>query len=134
MCAEQKGQRPRKVNSVDERVRDESDDSDDSYCYGITYSETVNKKVNSVRGPFTEVKVNNTPITLLADSGSSVNILDETDYRKIGRPKVRKMKRGKLVPYGGQNSLKEQNRSTEGCSKLKRSRRHDKFRKEWSQH
>ena len=106
MCPERKGQRPRKVNSVDERVCDESDDSDDSYCYGITYSETVNKKVNSVRGPFTEVKVNNTRITLLADSGSSVNILDETDYRKIGRPKVTKMKRGKLVPYGGQNSLK----------------------------
>ena len=66
MCPEHKVQRPRKVNSVDEKGHDESDDSDDSYNYGISYSDTVNKKVNSVRVPFTDVKVNDTPITQIA--------------------------------------------------------------------
>ena len=39
---------------------------------------------------------------MLVDSGSSVNILDEEDYTKVGRPRLRKKNKSReLVPYGG---------------------------------
>ncbi|KAK3085057.1 hypothetical protein FSP39_023610 [Pinctada imbricata] len=70
------------------------------YCYGIKIEGEL--MVNKIEGPFVDVKVNEVKSKFLVDSGSSVNILDETDYVKIGRPKLRsKDKKNKLVPYGG---------------------------------
>ncbi|XP_062593849.1 uncharacterized protein LOC134255342 [Saccostrea cucullata] len=57
---------------------------------------------NRVKGPYAEVSVNKHKLKLLVDSGSSVNILDEADYIKVGRPKLRRRKEHcELVPYGG---------------------------------
>jgi hypothetical protein len=64
------------------------------------------KIVRAAKGPYTEVQLNGTKLTLLADSGSSVNILDKSSYQKVGKPWLTKMKRGKLIPYGEQSSLK----------------------------
>jgi hypothetical protein len=38
------------------------------------------------------VKFNDLEVKLLLDSGTSVNILDEITYKKIGKPKLRKGK------------------------------------------
>ena len=39
---------------------------------------------------------------MLVDMGSSVNILDEEEYSKVGRPRLlEKNKSRELVPYGG---------------------------------
>ncbi|KAK3088256.1 hypothetical protein FSP39_016655 [Pinctada imbricata] len=98
-----KGRGSGHVRSVEEDPDLEAD-SDDSYCYVVRLSET--EDVCAVKGPYTKVKVNGVELTLLADSDSSVNILDESSYCKVGKPKLAKMRKGKLVPYGGGNSLK----------------------------
>ena len=51
------------------------------------------------------MKLNDFDVKLLLDSGSSVNILDEMTYRKIGKPKLRKGK-AVLTPYGGNGTIK----------------------------
>ncbi|KAK3105801.1 hypothetical protein FSP39_006028 [Pinctada imbricata] len=98
-----KGRGSGHVRSVEEDPDSEAG-SDDSYCYVVRFSET--EDVCAVKGPYTKVKVNGVELTLLAESGSSVNILDESSYCKVGKPKLAKMRKGKLVPYGGGNSLK----------------------------
>ena len=72
----------RNIDSV-KAVNMESDSDSDSYCYGIKLLNLDN--VNSIKGPCATVKLNDVSTKLLIDSGSSVNILDEFDYGKIGK-------------------------------------------------
>jgi hypothetical protein len=72
----------RNIDSV-KAVNMESDRYSDSYCYGIKLLNLDN--VNSIKGPCATVKLNDVSTKLLIDSGSSVNILDEFDYGKIGK-------------------------------------------------
>ena len=94
----------RNTDSV-KAVNKESDSDSDSYCYGIKLLNLNN--VNSIKGPCVTVKLNGVSTKLLIDSGSSVNILDEFDYGKIGKPLLlKKCSKGKLIPYGGGESIK----------------------------
>jgi hypothetical protein len=94
----------RNIDSV-KAVNMESDNDSDSYCYGIKLLNLDN--VNSIKGPCATVKLNDVSTKLLIDSGSSVNILDEFDYGKIGKLLLSKQcSKGKHNAYGGGNRLK----------------------------
>lgn len=77
------------------------DNSDSDYCYGIR----TQSEVNSLKGPFVKAKLNDYEVKLLVNRGSSVNILDETTHRRIGKPKQRKGKTT-LTLYGGKCDIK----------------------------
>ncbi|XP_062571293.1 uncharacterized protein K02A2.6-like [Saccostrea cucullata] len=105
MCRNKKPQKVRLVNKEDNN-QDYSDSDSDGYCYGVKLIGRT-ESINTVRGPYVTVNLNNKKLKLLADSGSSVNILDETDYEKIGEPALHKGKtHGKLVPYGVKDTIK----------------------------
>lgn len=54
---------------------EENNSSDDGYCYGVRLNDTT-EHVRAVKGPYIIANANDTPVRLLVDSGSSVNILD----------------------------------------------------------
>ena len=55
-----------------------------------------------MKGPYANVTVNKHKLKLLVDSGSSVNILDEEYYAKVGRPQLReKNKSREIEPFEG---------------------------------
>lgn len=88
------------VKAIDSTTFSQND-SDSDYCYGIR----TQSEVNSLKGPFVKAKLNDCEVKLLVDSGSSVDILDETTHRRIGKPKLRKGKMT-LTPYGGKGEIK----------------------------
>ena len=47
----------------------------------------VHKDNNSSKRPFFKVRINGTLVTVMADSGSSINILDEGDFEKLKQPR-----------------------------------------------
>jgi hypothetical protein len=86
----------RTVKLDDRNAEYSNSDSDLEYCYGVQ----LTGDVNSVRGPYVTVQLNEIPTKLLADSGSSVNIIDEDDYTRIGKPKLHKRKlKGELSMF-----------------------------------
>lgn len=85
MCRSNDAHKPltMQVKAIDSSTISQ-DDSDSDYCYGIR----TLIEVNSHNGPFVEAKLNF--LKLLLDSRSSVNILDETTQRRVGRPKLQR--------------------------------------------
>ena len=64
-------------------VEDLSSDKDEVYTF------TLGTKTTSRDKPLFRIKVHDTPITIMADSGASINVLDENDYCKIpSKPKL----------------------------------------------
>ena len=59
---------------------------------------------NSRRIPTTEVKVNNKVVSMMVDTGASVNIIDTSTYEHIGKPTLSK-KDIKLYAYGQMTEL-----------------------------
>ena len=53
----------------------ETSDSEDGYIYSIGRS-------NSPSQSRFAIKINGSPVTVIADSGASVNILDEKDFQR----------------------------------------------------
>ena len=103
-----KPQRQKPVNGIAAarfQLESDSDSSDEEYTYSIT--EHAVNNVNS-KLPQTRIKLNDVECTLLLDTGTTTNILDEATYKKIGTPKlhVKKKNRPKLQPYGGGKTLK----------------------------
>ncbi|XP_062585044.1 uncharacterized protein K02A2.6-like [Saccostrea cucullata] len=73
--------------------------SDEEYTYSIQ------EQVRSVRKtPMTSLKINKRHCKLMIDTGATVNVLDETTYKYLGCPKLKRDKT-KLVPYGGGSQL-----------------------------
>ena len=67
------------VHNVSE---EESSDEDEVY----TFSRSTKALKDQ---PFYKIKVHGTPVTIMADSGASINILDETEYRRLpNRPNL----------------------------------------------
>ena len=61
---------------------DESSDEDDVYTFSLS-TKTLKDQ------PLFKIKVCDTPVTIMADSGASINILDETEYLRLpNRPKL----------------------------------------------
>ncbi|XP_055999096.1 uncharacterized protein LOC130047746 [Ostrea edulis] len=97
--------RSKKDNVKKEKVqvmtqhKDSTESDSDDYCYGI---KVVESGINRVKCPYATVSLNKHKLKLLVDSGSSVNILDEDEYVKVGSPQLLKKKGScELVPYGG---------------------------------
>ena len=82
----------------------DSDDSDD-YCYTI---KTEAEVINTVKQPLPQVslKLNDINMSLLIDTGSTVNIIDEAAYQKLGKPTLQRSKEPNLYPYGTNNPLR----------------------------
>lgn len=91
------------MSSGDKSAETDSNDSDD-YCYTIHIE---NEVVNTVKQPLPKVslKLNNINTSLLIDTGSTVNIIDEETYQKLGKPKLKKSKEPNLYSYGTSNPL-----------------------------
>ena len=70
-------------NLVDENSS--SEESDD-----IAYIFSVNSISKEQSHPMFKIVVHDTPVTIMADSGASVNVLDENDYRALtNRPMLK---------------------------------------------
>ena len=82
---------------------DSSEESDDDYCYSIQ------NVVNNVKTALPEItlKLDNINTSLLVDTGSTVNIIDENTHKQLGQPKLKKGhkfyvtkgKHGSLIGY-----------------------------------
>ena len=76
-----------------------ADSSSDEYCYAVQ-EETV----SAVR-PHATLMVEHVPITFLIDTGTTVNIIDETAYELLGKPALLTTRGSRLVPYGSAKPL-----------------------------
>lgn len=81
--------RKNQVNSLSQEnpeMIESSDESDDDYCYSIRNS------VNNIKTTLPEVslKLDNVNTSLLIDTGSTVNVIDENMYNQLGKPKLNK--------------------------------------------
>ena len=62
--------------------REESSDEDEVYTFSLSTKALKDQ-------PFFKVKVHGTPVTIMADSGGSINILDEKEYHRLpNRPNL----------------------------------------------
>ena len=98
--------KPKQVQLVsDEKSAETDSDESDDYCYTIT---TETEVINSVKQslPQVSLKLNNVDTSLLIDTGSTVNIIDEETHQKIGKPTLQKIKEPNLYPYGTSNPLR----------------------------
>lgn len=82
----------------------------DHYCYkvgkmGKHNTDSENHNTGKVKSPKVSVRINNVVTSILIDTGTSVNILDETLYQKLGKPRLMKGQSPTLYPYGGSKSL-----------------------------
>ena len=82
------------------RVVDEEEHSseDDVYFFAVRSNYKEEK-------PIIQVKVNSTPLALLADSRDTINVLDETDYRKLADPLKLKSTNIKTYAYQSDKPL-----------------------------
>ncbi len=104
-----KSKNPNKRNELNNRKRDvqnlvdehsSSDESDD-----IAYTFSVNSTGKTKSQPMFEIIIHDTPLTIMADSGASVNVLDEKDYRALTKPPALQQTKVKIHPYKSSESL-----------------------------
>ncbi|EDO32488.1 predicted protein [Nematostella vectensis] len=90
---DRKSRRP--VNKISDS---ESSDEEEAYTFSLSTPKTKDQ-------PFFKIKVQGTPVTIMADSGASINVLDEEDYRKL--PKSAKLEQSgvKIFAYQSTNPL-----------------------------
>ena len=80
-------------------------DEEDSDDYEIFKINVYSVKSSQNRQPMFEVQVAGTPLTMMADSGSSINILDQKDYHKLtAHPKLEET-HVKVFPYQSETHL-----------------------------
>ncbi|VDI77264.1 Hypothetical predicted protein [Mytilus galloprovincialis] len=95
----------RKVNKVDNYEHDDARDSssDDGYVFGLREN-TVNKVQKGQ--PKINVKINNSNVDILIDTGSSINVIDESTFENIKcKPKLSHADT-KVFAYGSDKNLK----------------------------
>ena len=85
-------------NLVDENSS--SEESDD-----IAYTFSVNSTSNEQSQPMFKIIVHDTTITIMADSGASVNVLDERDYRVLTNRPMLKQTKVRIHPYKSSKPL-----------------------------
>ena len=81
------------VNKVSEN---ELTDDDEVYTFSLS---TETRKDQ----PLFKIKVHDTPITVMADSGASINILDEKEYHKL--PNCPRLEPSRVKIYGYQSNV-----------------------------
>ena len=75
-----------------------SDDSDDSYVFALHKGHPVHSVYKEL--PSASVLVHGTAITALIDSGASVNLLDEQDFKALKKPPPLKRDTTIIKAYG----------------------------------
>ena len=80
--AKMKGFRPPKPSGRRHDIRNLSDSSDEEE-YNIFRINMHNPRHDEAKYPVFNVKINGTWLSVIADSGSSIDILDEVHYRKL---------------------------------------------------
>ncbi len=90
--------KPDVQNLIDEHSS--SDESDD-----IAYTFSVNSTGKTKSQPMFQIIIHDTPLTIMADSGASVNVLDEKDYRALTKPPALKQTKVKIHPYKSSESF-----------------------------
>ena len=99
----------KKKNSPRNRTRDvqhlvdQNSSSEESDDVGYTFS--VNSTGKEQLQPMFKVIIHNTPLTIMADSGASVNVFDEKDYRALSEPPKLQQTKVKIHPYKSNESL-----------------------------
>ncbi|XP_046845080.1 uncharacterized protein LOC124438929 [Xenia sp. Carnegie-2017] len=87
--------RPRQVNTVQEITSESS--MEDVYVFSTL---TAPQKL-----PKFKVKINGTPVSVMADTGSSVNLLDEVNFNKLKKKPILQEANEKIFPYGSKKQL-----------------------------
>ncbi|XP_046858745.1 uncharacterized protein LOC124452206 [Xenia sp. Carnegie-2017] len=87
--------RPRQVNAVQEITSESS--MEDEYVFSTL---TAQQKL-----PKFKVKINGTPVSVMADTGSSVNLLDEVNFNKLKKKPILQEANEKIFPYGSKKQL-----------------------------
>ena len=78
-------------------------DSDDENTFRISIHSVHG---NQAKHPLFKVKIGETWLTIMADSGSSINILDENDYKKLPSPPKLEDTSTRVYPYKSNKPLK----------------------------
>ena len=81
------------MNKVNEN---ESSDEGEVYTFSLS-TKTLKDK------PLFKIKVHDMPVTIMADSGESINILDEKEYRRL--PSCPKLEPSSVKIYGYQSKV-----------------------------
>ena len=104
VCRSKGKPKARSVNKVEKtNTCDTSSDSNDDYVFGIHEQENVNS-VKS-KQPSLNVTVNGLNVRMLVDTGSSINVLDESTYNKFQvKPKLSKTDT-KVFTYGSNTNF-----------------------------
>ena len=76
---------------------EESDDIADTF--------SVNSTCKEQSQPMFKIIVHVTPVTIMADSGASVNVLDEKDYKALTNRPMLKQTKVRINPYNSSESL-----------------------------
>ena len=76
--------------------KDESSDEGEVYTFSLS-TKTLNDQ------PLFKIKVHDIPVTIMADSGASINILDEKEYRRL--PNCPKLEPSSVKIYGYQSKV-----------------------------
>jgi hypothetical protein len=63
------------------RILNGSEESND-----VAYTFSVNSPGKTKSKPLFEIVIHGTPLTIMVDSGASVNVLDEKDYQALTQP------------------------------------------------
>ena len=104
VCRSKMKTKAKSVKQVEETYScDTSSDSNDDYMFGIQERESVNS-VKS-KQPRLNVKINGLNVKMLVDTGSSINVLDETTFQKFQvKPKLSKTDT-KVFTYGSNTNF-----------------------------
>jgi hypothetical protein len=84
---------------------EETDYSDDSDEVGVFRINVNNMTSDRSKHPLFDVTIEGTLLTIMADSGSSINILDEQDYNKLSPRPSLEQTRIKVYPYQTETPL-----------------------------
>ena len=99
-----KGFRPPKPSGRRHDIRNLSDSSDEEE-YNIFRINMHNPRHDEAKHPVFNVKINGTWLSVIADSGSSINILDEVHYRKLKQTPNLQDAKVKIYPYNSHSHL-----------------------------
>ena len=91
------------IDSDDTGSNEHSDDESDEA--GVFTIRVNNMKSDRSKQPLFNITIAGTPLTMMADSGSSINILDEQDYKKLSPLPSLEKTRVKIFPYQTQIPL-----------------------------
>ena len=71
---------------------------EDHYIWSLYQNEM---EVNNVNKPLVTVTIDNSPVKILVDTGSSINLLDEETFRSLVKCPTLTKEHNPVIPYAG---------------------------------